>query len=172
MDVTTASADTFRDYFTLMARYNQWANRRLYTAVGALPEVERHLRRPTFFGSIMATLNHVLVGDKAWMARLTGTESGVTALDQILYEDFEELRAAREAMDARIIETVPTLPVMGELSYRTMAGQPQKTPWTVVLGHLFNHQTHHRGQVHDMLSQTKVDPPPLDLIYFVREQGG
>ncbi len=81
-------------------------------------------------------------------------------------------RVAREAEDAQIINVVegmdePTLNTT--LRYKTMSGEAQATPMRLVLGHLFNHQTHHRGQAHGLLSQTAVPPPPLDLIYFLRE---
>ena len=106
------------------------------------------------------------------MGRLEGVPSGIERLDQILYDEFADLRVARESEDARILGFVSGLgdeAIAGTLRYRTMAGESQETPLAWVLAHFFNHQTHHRGQVHGMLSGTPVAPPPLDLIYFLRQ---
>lgn len=159
-------------YFLTLARYNAWANRRLYDAVGALGEVEYLKPRPSFFGSIHATLNHILVGDRLWIARIEERPPPPLALDQILYGDLTALRVARWAEDEHIINVVAGLErrrLDQDLVYANVKGERQRTPLRLVLGHFFNHQTHHRGQVHGLLSQTSVVPPPLDLIYFVRE---
>jgi uncharacterized damage-inducible protein DinB len=161
------------DYFRTLARYNQWANRELYAAVGELSEADYMKPRAAFFGSIHGTLNHNLVGDRLWMGRITGHDSGIRALDQILYGDFPGLRVAREAEDAQIINVIdamdePTLNTT--LRYRPIIGDStMTTPMRFVLAHLFNHGTHHRGQAHGLLSQTSVAPPPLDLIFYLRE---
>jgi uncharacterized damage-inducible protein DinB len=160
------------DYFRTLARYNQWANRRLYAACAMLHEADYMARRPSFFGSIHAALNHIMVGDRVWVARFTGADTKIKSLDQILYGDLAGLRVAREAEDAKIVNFVDgvDLPTLNStLRYKNMSGADQATPVRFVLGHLFNHQTHHRGQVHGLLSQTAVAPPPLDLIYFLRE---
>ena len=159
-------------YFHRFGRYNAWANRRLYEACAALSAPDYRAKRPSFFGSIQATLNHILVGDRVWMGRLEGVPSGIERLDQILYDEFADLRVARESEDARILGFVSGLgdeAIAGTLRYRTMAGESQETPLAWVLAHFFNHQTHHRGQVHGMLSGTPVAPPSLDLIYFLRQ---
>lgn len=162
------------EYFRQLARYNQWANRRLYAACAKLGERDYLQQRPSFFGSIHATLNHILVGDRIWMSRFTGHEAGIRSLDQILYPEFAGLRVAREAEDAQIINFVDALdlPTLNStLRFKTLA-EPRTsaaTPMRLTLGHFFNHQTHHRGQVHGLLSQTEVPPPPLDLLYYVRE---
>ena len=161
------------DYFRTLARYNQWANRTLYAVVGKLSEAEYMKPRQAFFGTIHGTLNHNLVGDRIWVGRITGRDSGIKSLDQILYGDLPGLRVARAAEDAQIINVVdamdePTLNTT--LRYRTLIGDQQAaTPMRFVLAHLFNHGTHHRGQVHGLLSQTSVPPPPLDLVFFLRE---
>lgn len=156
-------------YFLMLARYNQWANRCLYEVCGQLGEEEYFKPRPSFFGSIHATLNHILVADRIWKSRIHGISSGIQALDQILYPHFSELKQAREKEDAEILawvskgikERLPNL-----LHYKNMKGEERATPLSVVLGHLFNHQTHHRGQVHGLLSQTKLVPPVLDLVAY------
>ncbi len=109
------------------------------------------------------------------MGRLEGVPSGIERLDQILYDEFADLKAARETEDARILGFVSAPgddALAGALRYRNMAGEAQETPLTWVLAHFFNHQTHHRGQVHGMLSGTPVAPPSLDLIYFLRQDRG
>ncbi len=156
-------------YFRQLAQYNAWANGRIYEACGGLSDAERKEARPCFFGSIHATLNHILVGDRVWLSRLTCSRSGIDRLDQELYADFAALSAARIAEDGRLNKVVAAYDdreLAGTLSYRNMAGEEKRTPLAQVLGHVFNHQTHHRGQVHALLSSTRVQPPALDLIYL------
>ena len=161
-------------YFTMLARYNAWANRRLYDAAAALDEAEYLMPRKAFFGSIHATLNHILVGDRIWMARIEERPNPPYRLDQILYGDLVALRVAREAEDAHIVNAVAGIDekrLDQELSYANTKGDRFHTPLRHVLAHFFNHQTHHRGQAHALLSQTGVAPPPLDMIIFLREPG-
>lgn len=161
-------------HFSTFAAYNRWANRRLYGACAGLDASEHHRERPAFFGSIHATLNHILVGDRIWLGRITGAPSGIHKLDQVLYEDLAGLRAARQAEDRRIIELIAGFGEASyreDLSYESIGGERSTMPLSQVLAHVFNHQTHHRGQVHDQLAQTSVTPPPLDLIYFLRARG-
>ncbi|HYM02819.1 MAG TPA: DinB family protein [Stellaceae bacterium] len=157
-------------YTALLARYNAWANERLYEACAGLSDGEYRVKRRSFFGSIHATLNHILVGDRLWMSRIERAPLAY-ALNQILFEDFAELRTARRAQDAAFIRLVDGLPadrLDQPLDYANTKGERFATPLRLVIGHIVNHQTHHRGQVHDMLSQTPVPPPELDLIFFVR----
>jgi uncharacterized damage-inducible protein DinB len=175
-DVEMASDGAMSAHFRRMALYNRWANARLYEAVGALSPEAFDAPRSGFFPSLSKTLNHLLVGDTIWMGRLDGSgHPNVTRLDQILHEDFAGLRAARAAMDERIITFVDRLDparLDQDLVYRTIAGDPMVTPVGQVLAHVFNHQTHHRGQAHAMLSDAKVAPPSLDLILFLRDHSG
>ncbi|HET6159679.1 MAG TPA: DinB family protein [Dongiaceae bacterium] len=160
-------------HFQRMAAYNRWANGRLYEAVAKLSPAELAAPRSGFFPSLLKTLNHVLVGDTIWMGRLDGGGSpGVNKLDQVLHTDFAALQAARVATDNRIIVFVDELApqrLEEDLVYRTTTGEAMTTQVGQVLAHCFNHQTHHRGQAHAMLSSTEVAPPPLDLIYFLRD---
>ena len=152
--------------FRVLARYNALANRRLYEACARLPDGERKKRRPAFFGSIHGTLNHLMVGDRIWLARFSGEEVPSTNLDAILYEDFEELREAREEEDRRIEEFAAGIDerfLTGTIRYVNNEGRNLEDPVELLVAHFFNHQTHHRGQVHDMLTQTEVPPPVLDL---------
>jgi uncharacterized damage-inducible protein DinB len=163
------------EHLRRMGRYNRWANRRLYEACAKLPEAEYLKPRPAFFGSLHGTLCHLLIADWAWLDRVEGRPPRGLALDHRPFGDLASLRAAREAEDARIVALMDDLDeaALGEdVVYRTITA-PQKemrTPHHLCLLHMFNHQTHHRGQAHDQLSQTEVAPPPLDLIYYLREE--
>jgi len=158
-------------YFCTFARYNAWANNRLYGACAELPSGEYLKPRQSFFGSIHATLNHLLVGDRIWLGRIEQRPVKL-ALNQILYGDFVALAVARTAEDERlirIVDGIDSTQLEETIDYVNSRGQRFRTPIRQVLAHLFNHQTHHRGQVHDMLSQTDVPPPELDLIFFLRQ---
>ena len=157
---------TLIDTIRLLARYNRLANERLYDACAALTDAERKKDRPSFFGSIHGTLNHIMVGDRAWLARFEGGSAPSTDLDAILYDDFDALRAARQTEDARIEAFVASIDdafLAGTIRYKNNEGRDFEDPIAMLAIHFFNHQTHHRGQVHDMLTQTKVAPPVLDL---------
>ena len=160
------------DHFRRFASYNRWANARLYAACALLSPEEYFRIRPAFFRSIHRTLNHILVADRIWRSRFEGWEHGIAALDTELHADFTSLKAAREADDAAIKAFIDGLDDTA-LMTRTFTyanSRKQSCSNTVVeaLPHFFNHQTHHRGQVHCLLSQTAVPPPELDLIYFQR----
>ena len=159
-------ADPILSHFKTMATYNERSNEILYTACAALTDEDRKKARPVFFGSIHATLNHILLGDRIWMARFEGGSAPSTNLDAILFEDFGDLSAARREMDARISAFVDQLPASwldGTFEYLNNSGKACADPAAVLLAHFFNHQTHHRGQVHALLSDTPVAPPPMDL---------
>jgi uncharacterized damage-inducible protein DinB len=166
---------SFCDHFVTFARYNAWANARLYDACAALPDAAYHAERPAaFFGSLHGTLNHILVGDRAWMRRMTGAGEAPDSLDAQLYATLTELRAARTAEDDRIRTFVEGLDEAGlarTVSYHSMTGGADARPLAELLGHLFNHHTHHRGQAHALLQDAGSDPPTLDLIYYLREIG-
>ncbi|WP_430396210.1 DinB family protein [Ferrovibrio sp.] len=159
------------------ARYNQWANRRLYAAAGALPADVYHAERPSFFGSLHNTLNHVLVGDSVWFGRFIGQPTPhIEKLNQILHPDFASLRSAREMMDERIIAFADSLEdaqLEAKIDYANMSGKRFQHPLAPLLAHFFNHQAHHRGQAHQLLSMCVPgrEPPELDLIFYLRESG-
>jgi uncharacterized damage-inducible protein DinB len=157
---------TLSGHFHMLARYNSLANRRLYDACARLSDAERKRPRPAFFRSIHGTLNHILIGDRIWLTRFSGSEAPSTGLDAILYEDFAALRAAREKEDARIETFAASLTELFlecTVRYVNHEGKLFEDPLPMLVAHFFNHQTHHRGQVHDLLSQTEVAPPELDL---------
>ncbi len=150
-----------------MARYNTLANRRLYEACAHLSDAERKKARPAFFGSIHGTLNHIMIGDRIWLAQFAGEEVPSTNLDAILYEDFDELRRARVSEDELIEAFVSSLDeefLGGTIQYTNNEGKIYVDPVDLLVTHFFNHQTHHRGQIHDMLTQTDVPPPVLETV--------
>ena len=157
------------DFFSMLARFNEWANERIYDTCAKLSDEDYKKDRRAFFGSIHNTLNHLLVVDRLWRGRIENIDAGIRGLDDIPYDDLSGLRGARRAEDRAIIALVDGLDETGldePVSYRKMDGQPGNLPLGVILITVFNHQTHHRGQVHNMLSQAGVKPPALDIIKF------
>lgn len=158
-------------HFRQMARYNTLSNRTLYAACATLTDAERKRDRSAFFRSIHNTLNHIMLGDRIWFGRFRGEDVKLMPLDTVLYEDFSELQAARTTEDARIEAFVGALTVDDveqPLDYVSLAGEPVSDPMSLLLPHVFNHQTHHRGQVHDMLSQAGVETPMSDMHRILR----
>ena len=157
-------------HFETFAAYNAWANRRLCDAAAVMTDEARKAEAGAFFRSLHLTLNHLVVTDLLWMGR--GEQSGPrpASLSAEPYPDFDDLRAAREALDDRIIafiraETDESL--TREITYSTITGPKTVTQRLhETLPHVFNHQTHHRGQCHHMLTAAGRDAPPLDLLYF------
>lgn len=151
--------------FRLLARNNSLANRRLYAACGDLSEAEYRAERPCFFRTIHATLNHILLVDRRYLERLEGGSPAPLDNDVELFAEREPLAAAQAECDRRLFGFVEAL-VLADLArpvrYVAYTGEWTENPMPAVLLHLFQHQTHHRGQVHDMLSQTSVAPPQLD----------
>lgn len=164
-----------RPIFQMFAGYNEWANARLYAAVAELPDAEYRADHGAFFKSVHGTLNHLLVGDRVWMQRLTGEGDAPTSLDAILCDDLKSLRAARTEEDARIIAFVAGLSdadLARKVRYRTISRPAEiEQELGYALPHVFNHQTHHRGQVHGLLTRITGDAPSLDLILYQRETG-
>ena len=160
-------------HFPLMARFNAWANDRIYQTVAGLDDAPYRADRGAFFGSIHATLNHLLVVDRLWTGRIEKKAHGIASLDQILYRDFAALRQARRQEDRDLIDLVDRLDdrtLATKAVYRRIIGDgEQATRIDHILVTLFNHQTHHRGQVHCLLTQSGVTPPALDVIFFLEE---
>ncbi len=161
-----------KDHFDMFARYNAWANARLYHAVSALGDFEYRTDRGAFFRSIHGTLNHLLVTDRIWLQRFTGEGEAPDRLDAILFESFDDLRHAREHEDRRITAYVASLDeaaLEGVITYRRVSTPEVKTQALAPgLAHWFNHQTHHRAQVHTMLTGIAGKAPELDLLIYQR----
>ena len=161
--------------YEIFAAYNRWSNERLYHVVASLPDTDYRADGGAFFSSIHGTLNHMLVVDRIWMKRFTKIGDAPTRLDEILYDDLSSLRAARAEEDERIEDFISGLTANdldGVLRYRTILNPVDiEQPLAPALDHFFNHQTHHRGQVHCLLTAIigNIATPPLDLIIFHRE---
>jgi uncharacterized damage-inducible protein DinB len=154
------------DAFRIFARYNRVANERLYEQVGKLDLAEYRRERRGSFGSIHGLLNHMLVGDRIWMSRFAGGGKTTPPLNTILFESFAEINSARAEEDAGIVaffEKVDDDFLTRPLAYTNSRGKECVDKAAPAVLHFFNHQTHHRGQVHVMLSQTEVSPPALDM---------
>jgi uncharacterized damage-inducible protein DinB len=157
-------------YVRMMADYNRWQNRNLYGAADGLSDAVRKEQRGAFFGSIHATLNHLLWADQIWMSRFAGTPRpkapGIP--DSLaMFEAWDELKCEREAFDEVIIAWADKLDpkwLEGDLTWFSAAVKREVSkPKAMLVAHLFNHQTHHRGQVHCMLTQCGVKPGATDL---------
>ena len=163
-----------KSHLLRMAEYNAWCNQRVYDAVLPLSDAEYRADRGAFFKSIHGTLNHLLATDRIWMKRFTGEGEAPTRLDAVLYESLPDLRLARQAEDARIIAYVSGLTdeTMARRFRYTMISDPTEVeePLLPALLHVFNHQTHHRGQVHCLLTGLGYEAPSLDLIRFERQR--
>jgi len=166
----------------LHATYNQWINERLYDSAERLTDDERRTDQGAFFGSVVGTFNHIVVGDSIWLRRFLEAEilacesikestlqwlPEPQSLDAMLYPDWEKLRATREQIDQFLIQWTKTLTSADldyTLSYSNTKGRPFARPLGQLLVHFFNHQTHHRGQATTLLFQNGVDPETTDLL--------
>ncbi len=158
------------EHCQLMARYNEWMNSRLYTLCAGIPEVELRKDRGAFFKSIYLTLNHITYGDLAFMSRFTGTPADVPHPRVDLFGGFANLRKEREAIDARLLIWSASLTqqwLAENLTYTSrIDGKIRTVPrWTLVT-HMFNHQTHHRGQITTLLSQMSLDIGSTDIPFM------
>ncbi len=157
-------------YMRTMQTYNRWMNDRLYGCCSKLSDEERKRDVGAFFKSIHGTLNHLLLGDRIWLGRFTGTPFVVKSLDQELYSDFAQLRSERKATDVAISDWSSSLSeadLAGELPYMSVVNpKPRRLPLWLAVTHFFNHQTHHRGQLTTLLVQCDIDPGVTDLIWL------
>jgi uncharacterized damage-inducible protein DinB len=154
------------DLFRMFARYNRIANERLYEQCARLEDSEYRRERKGSFGSIHKLLNHILLGDRIWMSRFAGEGKTTPPLNIILFEALTELLTARASEDKAIEEFFAHADdafLTRQFRYINNRGIEYTDPAPQAVLHFFNHQTHHRGQVHGMLSHTEVPPPSLDL---------
>ncbi|HEY1059023.1 MAG TPA: DinB family protein [Limnobacter sp.] len=171
-----------KQHFECLAEYNQWMNRSIYSTCAQLPFNELQLDRGAFFKSIWGTLNHLAVADTLWLKRLSQAfphwavlssmhlRPWPTALDAPLFVSFDALLQERIALDQCFIELTAAL-TEAELNqpfmFTTTKGVPFKKNLGAVLLHMFNHQTHHRGQLTTLLSQMAIDFGATDLLLLV-----
>ena len=161
-----------KDHYTTFAGYNAWANRRLYDAAALLTDAEYRADQGAFFKSLHGTLNHLLTTDRIWMKRFTGEGDAPERLDAILHERLADLRTAREAEDRRIVSYIDGLDaegLAGVIRYRRVSTPDEFVQKLMpALDHWFNHQTHHRGHAHMILTSLGKKAPELDLLYYQR----
>jgi len=158
-----------RGYVQRMAHYNRWQNANLYGVADSLPDEERRKERGAFFGSIHKTLSHLLWGDQVWMSRFTDRPRPPAGIPESvsLYPDWEKLKSERTRFDQTIIDWADRVEDSWLAVEQTFFSAATKREWTrprwILVTHMFNHQTHHRGQVHCMLTQAGGRPSDTDL---------
>ncbi|MFK7835854.1 MAG: DinB family protein [Sulfitobacter sp.] len=157
----------------MMARYNAWQNKQIMDVVKVMDEDDLRADKGAFFGSILATLNHILWGDTIWMSRWCD-DIAAPARDFDDWCDFTKTPgnwdAERFAMDGRMriwAQTLSNLDLTGDLIWTSMmTGEVLRQSKAMCITHMFNHQTHHRGQVHAMLTACGQAAPTTDLVFM------
>ena len=156
-------------YLVSQARNNHWSNHRLHTACSRLPPSEYFARRPSFFGSIHDHLDHIVFVDWLYLERLTGGQYLPDDVGDLLHREFAPLAEDQVAADRALIDfcqsATPDV-LASTVTFRLLDGTQYIEVVSNVLAHLFMHQIHHRGQVHDMLCATSVKPPQLDEFFM------
>ena len=168
------NTSTWQTHFGGLARYHVWATRRLLEAVSRVSNENYQCDVGRFFKSIHGTLNHLLVAEHLlWYARFAKGASPVLALDAEIEPDRERLAQALKGGSANWTQLIDSLPVErfdGQLSYTTMRGTPANLPFAATLAHVFNHATHHRGQITAALTHMGYECPELDMVYFLQAE--
>jgi uncharacterized damage-inducible protein DinB len=160
-------------YVRAFGAYNAEMNRRVYAAAGRLSDEERKRDRGAFFGSIHGTLNHLLWADQMWMSRFADWPKPQTPGKQSarLYDDFALMQPRREEIDAFIEAWAKGLSddwLAGQLTWFSGIAQREVTaPRVATVIHMFNHQTHHRGQAHAMLTAAGEDTGDTDIAFIL-----
>ncbi len=152
------------NYYTAMADYNQWMNQKLYSVCADIPDGDRQHDRGAFFKSIHGTLNHILIGDLIWLGRFT-QQPFTAQLNGELHSDFNELWAHRSQLDQTIVTWAANLTpnwLDETLAYTNSSGVTRSLPHWLLVTHMFNHQTHHRGQLTTLLNQLGYEPGLTD----------
>ena len=164
------------EHVQTMARYGEWVNDKLLRAAGSLSDADRQQDRGAFWGSIHGTLCHILWADRWWVFRLVGAPSPPAVPlkeSPTLCADFATLESERRQFDRVIRDWAGTVTpgwLSGELRYFSPTiGRELVRPIGLLVTHLFNHQTHHRGQVHCLLTQAGVDPGDIDLPFMLND---
>ena len=159
-------------HFTTLARYNAWATARLLDAVAVVPEADYRRDVGLFFRSIHGTLNHLLVGEhQLWFVRFSEGTSPRVALDAEIETDRARLATSLREGAARWAPLIAGFAAPrwdGTLNYTTMRGTAASLPFAATLAHVFNHGTHHRGQITAALTALGQPCPELDLVYYLQ----
>ncbi len=170
------------EHLQLLSRYNQWMNEKIYNTSAQLSVTELAEDRGAFFGSVLGTLNHIMVADIVWLKRFACHPAQHTVLDKIramvqpetlkqtLFEDFSALSTQRRHLDNMIVDwcsQLSTADLSHKLSYHNMKGESAVKHFGSLALHFFNHQTHHRGQVTTLLAQQGLDVGVTDLLALI-----
>jgi len=156
------------------AKYNLWANNRIYNALKKMSDKDRKENRKAFFKSIHNTMNHILLADLLYRQRIEKKPITFTSLDEVIFEDFSELEFEHRKNDKWYIGFCCSLsPLDLEKDFPFEAvGLDEREHFSLSFGtcltNLFQHQIHHRGQVHHMINHAGKNPPPVDIVKFAR----
>jgi len=163
-----------RGYFVTLARYNVWATRKLYEHVDALPEAQYRRDAGLFFKSVHGTLNHLLVAEhELWFPRFAHGASPQRALNEELETDRHRLRDRMIAGAQRwlpLVESLDEARLDGRLDYVSTRGIAQSLPFAPTLAHVFNHGTHHRGQITAAITSMGHACPELDMVWMLQAE--
>ncbi len=161
------------EFVQLMAKYNSVMNRQWYAAAALLTDEARKADNGAFWGSVHATLNHLMWADRQWMSRFDGWDKPAQSIKQSggLYDDFEAMAAARVRADAAIEAWAAGVTAdwlaQDLVWFSGAVGREMRRPRGMLVVHFFNHQTHHRGQAHALLTAAGHDPGTTDLPFVL-----
>ncbi|MFK7792090.1 MAG: DinB family protein [Devosiaceae bacterium] len=161
-----------QDYAITMAHYNAWQNENMASSMASLSAAELEKDRGAFFGSILQTASHLLWGDTFWMSRFSGSPAPNCGIEGslIFAASWDDYRPRRQAQDQAILQWTKTMDqawLQGELCWFSgTLGREVCKPTALLLMHFFNHQTHHRGQIHAMLTAAGADTQATDLPFM------
>ena len=161
---------SFKNHYLMFAHYNQWVSAKLYVAIEALSVEQQKQDCGAYFKSILHMMNHLYVGDVLWLERICGYQPSGYALDEVLYPNVEDCIQVRRAHDFLLLEHIQSLSESAftqDIHY-IRRDQRYCEPLAEILAHVFNHQSHHRGQLHAMIYQLTGVSLELDLIDFQR----
>lgn len=171
---TLNTCSTWHTHFNGQSRYHAWATQRLLDSVSHVSDLDYRRDVGLFFKSIHGTLNHLLVTEQLmWFARFSKGASPVMALDSEIEPQRERLEQALKDASAKWPQLIGTWPAErfdGYLDYQTSQGEPQSLPFAATLAHVFNHATHHRGQITAAITAMGQLCPELDMVYFLQTQ--
>jgi len=166
--------DALRENLLTMARYKAWATARLYAHIDALSEADYRRAVGLFFGSIHGTLNHLWVAEHLlWWERFANSRSPKVALDAQPLQDRSQLRASLLEGAKRWVPFIQGLDAQRfktRLDYTTTQGVATSLPFSAVLSHVFNHGTHHRGQITAAITAMGHACPEIDLVWMLQEE--
>ncbi len=158
---------SFIDQFQLLSQYNRWMNQKIYSACNELSDADRKHNSGAFFGSIHNTLDHIVYGDLAWIERLRDDQFTPKSIGSVVFDSWEMLSEKRVSLDHEIdrwVNTFDASQMEAIFSYTSNVDKLTRSGpyWSLVL-HMFNHQTHHRGQVTTLLNQLGIDIGATDI---------